>query len=250
MISFSVLDLETTGTEPPEAEVIEVACCRVQVTSGLGQTVQIYPPVHELFRPHGPITPESRAIHHISPTQVEGRPICEPKDLAYLSVGWGPDYLVAHNADFEQKWFTPEVVANKPWICTYKCALRVWPDAPRHGNQVLRYWLEDNKKIPVLGRRADPAHRAGPDTLVTAYLLRNLLELAPIEDLLAWTKEPRLMHKITFGKHRDKQWHEVPKDYLDWIMGSDMDADTKWNAQREIDRRKAEVIAQRQAAAK
>jgi hypothetical protein len=26
-----------------------------------------------------------------------------------------------------------------PWICTYKCALRVWPDLDGHSNQELRY---------------------------------------------------------------------------------------------------------------
>jgi exodeoxyribonuclease X len=27
------------------------------------------------------------------------------------------------------------------WVCTYKCALRIWPDLPSHGNQALRYHL-------------------------------------------------------------------------------------------------------------
>src|SRR5262245_25865334 len=48
-------------------------------------------------------------------------------------------YMRFRNA-FQRQWLTegwPEV----PWLCTYKSALRAWPDAPRHSNSVLRYWL-------------------------------------------------------------------------------------------------------------
>ena len=51
--------------------------------------------------------------------------------------------IAAHNADFETKFFEPML----PVICTYKAALRVWPDAPSHSNGALRYWLEDQGKV-------------------------------------------------------------------------------------------------------
>jgi exodeoxyribonuclease X len=32
-----------------------------------------------------------------------------------------------------------------PWICSYKCALRVWPELDGHSNQELRYAPRSSK---------------------------------------------------------------------------------------------------------
>ena len=59
--------------------------------------------------------------------------------------------------------------------------LRAWPDAPGHSNQVLRYWRQvDRNAYPRIPREA---HRALPDAIVTAFLLRDLLEDQPLERL-------------------------------------------------------------------
>jgi len=137
---------------------------------------------------------------------------------------------VAHNAAFEMGFLAPWL-PDAQWLCTYKAALRVWPEAPSHSNQVLRYWLG----IRVL---AGEPHRAGPDTIVTARILLKLLERASIEDMLTWTKEPPVIPRITIGEHRGKPWPHVPGDFLEWMLRKgDMDADLKWNARRELDRR-------------
>ena len=88
---------------------------------------------------------------------------------------------------------------GRPAICTYKAALRLWPEAPGHGNQVLRYWLRPKDLDPVI---ASPPHRALPDAYVTAFILRELLELATVEELIAWTGEPALLPRVTFGQYR------------------------------------------------
>ncbi len=43
-------------------------------------------------------------------------------------------------------------------------AMHVWPDAPRHSNQVLRYW----RNLVLDNALAMLPHRAGPDAWVTA----------------------------------------------------------------------------------
>jgi exodeoxyribonuclease X len=142
--------------------------------------------------------------------------------------------LVAHNSAFEQQFITPTITDALPWICTYKVALRIWPDAPRHTNQVLRYWL--GLKLPA--EHAMPPHRAGPDAWVTANLLAAMMPLASVEDMIAWTLEPKLMPNIPFGKHRGMAWSEAPQDYLNWMVRqTDMDQDAIWNAKRELARR-------------
>ena len=83
-----------------------------------------------------------------------------------------------------------------------------------------------------------PPHRAGPDAWVTAQVLAELLKAATVEQMIAWTKEPRVLPNIPFGKHRGVVWADAPLDYLQWMVRqSDMDGDVIWNARRELERR-------------
>lgn len=124
---------------------------------------------------------------------------------------------------------------NSPWICTYKVALHVWPDAPRHSNQVLRYW-RGYSLDPSL---AMPPHRAAPDAWVTAHLVADLLRTADANDMIVWTDQPRPMPTIAFGKHKGAVWADIPTDYLEWLTTqSDVDADVLWHGCRELDSRR------------
>src|SRR5208282_306064 len=46
--------------------------------------------------------------------------------------------VAAHKADFDRTYLRND---DRPWICTYRCSIKEWPDAPSHTNQALRYWL-------------------------------------------------------------------------------------------------------------
>ena len=81
---------------------------------------------------------------------------------------------------------------------------------------------------------------AGPDAWVTAHILMDLLKEASVEQMLAWTSEPRPLATIPFGKHRRKPWAEAPTDYLQWMASqTDMEADVVAAARTELDRRQA-----------
>lgn len=226
MTIIRVIDFETTGFEPSEgAEVCEVGLCDLHL---------------EERRVEGPdwwfcgvkaMPPEVRAVHHISLAECENAPPFDPSRMFVLPC----DAIAAHNAEFETKFFTPTL----PVICTYKAALRVWPDAPAHNNGALRYWLEDQGLIQPINERTHPAHRAGPDTYVTAHILLALFNAgATGKQMVAWTKEPRLLPKCTLGKFRGKPWSEVEAGFLGWMLRQPtMEADLKWNAEREIARR-------------
>ncbi len=85
-----------------------------------------------------------------------------------------------------------------------------------------------------------PPHRAGPDAYVTAHILLALLQVATVEEMVEWTKEPRLLPRLTFGKYKGKKWSDVEVDdgYLRWILRQDdMSEDFKWNAKQELARR-------------
>jgi exodeoxyribonuclease X len=124
-------------------------------------------------------------------------------------------HVVAHNSAFEEQWLD----FGLPWICTHKCALHVWPEAPSHSNQALKYFLGFNDH-PSL----HPPHRALPDAKVTALILTRLLDLHPVEQLIEWTLQPRLVTKMPFGKHKGLLLKDLPVDYLDWVAGPKCEA--------------------------
>lgn len=216
-----VVDFETTGTQDDEAaEIIEMAFSDVNVDGAFlvpGCEWQSF------CSPFGPIPPQTRAVHHITDDELAGAPQC--REL------WGefvendpPSYLVAHNAKFEQH-FTPDF--GIPWICTYKVARVVWPDAPGHSNQCLRYWLG----LELDAERASPPHRALPDTYVTAHILCRLLEHKTADEMVTISKYPALLKIMNFGKHKGMTFQDAPDDYLVWIRDkSDLDEDTKFTA--------------------
>jgi len=219
---FRVIDLETTGFEPPAA-VCEIGWSDVYAASAGDWVVTL--PDETLVDPGHPIPPETSAVHHIVDADVKGH-----EDFAdavrrhrlFEPPGEEGLVLAAHNAKFERQWLTDEITGGLPCICTYKCALRVWPDAPAHNNGTFRYWLN-----PV-GLRRDVAllsHRAGPDAYVTAFTLRELLLKASVSDLIRWSGEPALLVRCGFGKHRGTAWTDVPSDYLRWVTGQQMDED-------------------------
>lgn len=116
------------------------------------------------------------------------------------------------------------------WICTYKVALRAWPEAPAHSNQTLRYWRGLDSRVEQGFDRglARLAHRAEPDAYVTTWLLADLLSQVSIDQAIAWTNEPKVFPILSFGKHRGAKWADVPTDYLQWLRDGQHSMDTDW----------------------
>jgi exodeoxyribonuclease X len=230
-----VLDFETSDEAPPEGKVIEAGFCDVLGADGAwsvgGPTAWLCGGVEK-------IAPAARAAHHLRVSDLTGQ---APFDICCGLLGAHSSMLppitvfAAHNAEFEQKFYT----ADKPWLCTYKAALRIWPDAPSHGNFALGYWLEDQGLIEYDAATAHPSHRAGPDAYMTAHILRELLKHATANEMVRWTKEFAVLPRCPIGKFRGKPWAEVESGFLLWMTRQpDMDMALKWNADREIQRRK------------
>jgi exodeoxyribonuclease X len=224
-----VIDYETTGVpEDAGAEVIELAYVDVDpdalTVTGRWQS---------FAKPVGPIPPQVKAVHHILEEDVAEAPAIQEL-WPLLFQGCGPqDILVAHNASFEQHFHKGD---GRAWIDTYKCALVVWPDAPAHSNQVLRYWLNLDHVTGFDRVAAMPPHRALPDAYVTAHVLIRLLHAITIDDMLRISAEPVLLRRIGFGKHKGLLFSEAPADYLRWIVNkAEFDADVTATARYWLD---------------
>lgn len=239
-----VVDLETTGFEAPEHAPCEVAWVDLQHEgidlSGapINWRVDAGSMTELLCDPARPIPPETSAVHHILDEDVKGlRFWPEAIDTCIGEGIFAADVFAAHNAKFERQWLTDERTGGKPWVCTYKGALRVWPEAPGHSNQALRYWL----KPEGLDRSvAHAAHRAGPDAYVTAFLLRELLKRASLHDLIKWSSEPALLPRVPIGQQKGAAWADVDVGFLKWILARDFNEDILHSAHTELERRRDE----------
>lgn len=242
-----VVDIETTGMAPGEgAEVIELGwvdlSCWQTGEHGLLR-FRLDNLGSRLFRPERPCPPEVMAVHHILPEQLQFQePYSHPSAVMAMELcatGEEPECYAAHNAEYETL-FVGDL--SPRWLCTYKAALRVWPEAPHHGNQSLMYWLGLHQHMCPTTRH--PPHRALPDAYVTAWILQQLLVRASVEEMLQWSLEPRLLPRCPIGSEwRGKAWAEVDLGFLHWMMRQpDMEADYKFCANREIERRRTERL--------
>jgi len=157
--TFAVIDLETSGVNPEDDEIIELGVCIVDFNhnKGINRIVNAY---SELEQPSVPVIDEITRITGINNEMVRGRRIDGERLSDALS---GVDFIVAHNAGFDRKFFDkrfPEM-RKMPWACSM--SEFDWRSAG-YETKALKYLLMDN------GWFFD-GHRASIDAVATAWLL-------------------------------------------------------------------------------
>ncbi|WP_394762182.1 DNA polymerase III subunit epsilon [Phenylobacterium sp.] len=207
-----VIDLETAGGGPND--VCEIGWQDLEhdargawgISDGRGAL---------FVNPGRPISFDTMAIHHIRDADVANAPFWKLVASDVLRPAGGVLALAAHRASFEQRFCTPRFTGGAKWVCTWKCALRLWPHLPRFSNQMLRYQRNPEGLAHELGL---PAHRALPDAYVTAHHLRDMLNETSLDQLLAWTREPGLLPRVPAGAHRGKPWKDLTTDVLRTLL--------------------------------
>ena len=225
-----VVDLETAGNGP--YDVCEIGWQDVvQEAGGLWRVDEQRGA--RFINPGRPISPETMAIHHILDRDVAGAPLWKAAASTVLRPDGGLLALAAHRAAFEQRYCTPRFTGGADWVCTWKCALRLWPNLTRFSNQMLRYQRNPVGLIHEIGL---PAHRAMPDAYVTAHHLRDMLAVVPLEQLLAWSREPGLLPRVPSGPDRGKSWSRLATAALE-ALAQERDVDVRFSAQSELRQR-------------
>lgn len=228
--NIAVCDTETTGIDTSTCKVLEIALYNPAINMAYASLVD----------PEISIPPEVSAIHHICDADVEGWPVWHVVRQDFLNIldKNNITILAAHNADYD-KAVTGFI--DLIWIDTYRCALRQWPDAPSHKNEVLKYWL----RLGDRGRAFNHgAHSALHDCKTTGLILEELLKHQTLETLIEWSNGPKMFAKIPFGKHAGKKWEDIDLGYLQWMCKqADMDKDFVACAAREIQRRRENAAA-------
>ncbi|RMD99665.1 MAG: hypothetical protein D6812_11115 [Deltaproteobacteria bacterium] len=163
---FTVVDLETTGMRPAEAEIIEIGAVRVEdrkITETWGK----------LIRPTRGVPPEIERLTGISNTMVADAPSL-PEVLPDFLDFLGETIFVAHNVGFDWKFIqtnVEQILCRKlenSRICTVKMSRKLLDGLPNH-------------RLPTIaahfGFEQTSHHRAWEDSEVTARIFLRLLDL-------------------------------------------------------------------------
>ena len=226
---YIFLDTETTGTGPDDR------LCQIAFKIGKGQVVD------EMFNPGRPISIEAMAVHHITNDMVASKPPfkgspAHEKLITLLNDDQG--IVVAHNAKFDLDMLRREGIQIDKAICTYKLTRYLDKEGsiPQYNLQYLRYFLKlDIEAVP---------HSALGDSLVLEGLvsrIRAKFEPAGAADaaaqMLKISNEPVLIARMPFGKHKGQKMDRVPKDYLSWLLTTDLDEDLAYTARYYLKRK-------------
>lgn len=238
-----VVDVETCGLEAPDLQIVEVATLDL-VSDEAGTSWLRGRQWSSLVNPGRPIPAIAMAVHHITDEMVKDAPTFSqlPSFLSLEDVaGYKPDALCAHRARFDVAALAAHGVqglADRPWLCSYKAAVTLWPDAPSFKNQVLRYWLGLKLDDPSL---ATP-HRAAGDAYVTGALARRVLRQLTLSHWIEVSAGPIVLPHFHFGEHAGKPIADVPTSYFDWIVNKakgPWDEDVMHTAKRQLAKRAA-----------
>lgn len=255
-------DFETTNQDATLARPIEVGLADCSDGAWFWESFIALPPGET-------IPPETSAVHHIIDEDIRGAPYW-PETLVSMRRQLELDdcldglVLVAHNASYEQDILANTEFMQPPveWVCTFKCALIAFPEAPSHSNEALRYWLKLGSNR---GRSAKQgAHSALHDAKVTAGLFNVLYgwffsqlvaegeldkdthpldvhaEAAVMGRMIAISKAVAVLPRCPIGTPwRGMAWEDVDGGFLSWaIKQPDMREDVVVAARKELNRRK------------
>jgi DNA polymerase-3 subunit epsilon len=158
----AIVDTETTGTDPANDRIIELAVVVFEYSAASGDVGRVLGSLDALEDPGIPIPASSTAIHGITDEMVAGRRI---DDAAVARLLDGVGIVIAHNAGFDRKFLEPRlpVFTALPWGCS-------WQEVP---------WSEagiESSKLEYLAYRYGffyEGHRAEIDCRALLEVLRR-----------------------------------------------------------------------------
>ena len=239
MAKILVMDCETTGMDPAEDRLVEIGAVKVDTawephSAAPINGIKVDGMFKSLINPQMKIPPAAMGVHHITDAMVEhadpnvGRVIVDmEKDIGFDGV----EYIAFHNAKFDRQFLENEFNPGINYICTYKVAAYLYPDAPNHKNATIYYYLGIHE-YPPFDLEGETLHRALPDAMITASILMVMLQQLSIDRMVEISGKPILQKKIGFGKHFGKLWSEIDDGYINWILGkaADFDEDVVYTA--------------------
>lgn len=226
---FVCIDCETTGLDPIQDQVIEVAVILFN-TKGVLETFET------LIDPCMLIPESSIAIHHITNEMVMGKPKIQEVLPDILKMA-GNRIIIGHGVHFDveilalaaDRFGIPCSIRNNQQIDTLRLA-RSYGETPVNSLNELR------KHFNI---EAEGAHRAMGDVVVNMEVFKYLVkQYRNMEHLFEVLAKPIMIRTMPLGKHKGRLIKELPLDYLLYIASKDFDKDLLYSIRSEINRRK------------
>jgi DNA polymerase-3 subunit epsilon len=231
-------DLETTGIDPANDRIVEIAALRVDPDGSRDLK-------RRLINPERPIPPAASAIHGIRDEDVRDAPSFRLVARSMLDWMHGADLAGFNVERFDVPLLDAEfrragLDLDVPGRRVVDAMVIFHRREPRDLSAAVRFYLD---------REHEGAHSAEADVTATLEVLDAQLERyddlpRDVDGLWAWARAPKpgavdLNGKFvwrdgeivfSFGKYRDRTLREVvegARDYLDWILKSDFPDDAK-----------------------
>ena len=134
-VRFALVDLETTGGQAANDQIMEVAVRQIDFSGGEEWAWQ------SLIDPQCSIPSFIQGLTGISPSMVRGKPVfSDVQDVLWSHLENA--ILVAHNARFDAGFLRANFARfgrqyNPPVLCTLKLARTLYPEWPKHGLEAI-----------------------------------------------------------------------------------------------------------------
>ncbi len=202
-INFISFDIETTGLNPLEDDILELAAVRFTIKKGI---IDVF---SSLVFSDKVISDEVISIHGITNSMVK----CSPKVdfiLSEFNNFIKNDYLLAHNAPFDTCFIGYQLVkynispSSNFIYDTLRLSRLTFSD--------IRGYSLDNLK-EALGINVDNSHRALDDSIATMKLFFNIIDRLGLSDISSLA---HLYSPISFANYIEPLF-SFNKDYIDKI---------------------------------
>ncbi len=226
---FVCVDCESTGLDPKNDRIIEIAAAKFTANEILEQK-------EALVDPQCIIPETSIAIHNITPDMVAGKPAAKETLPAFLEF-IGNHIIVGHNIKFDidlmihtaQREGLECRLQHNQSIDTLRLA-RLYGESPSNSLEQLRQHFN----IDFEG-----AHRALSDVVVNIGVFRYLSDrFKTTQQILKTLEKPIALKYMPLGQHKGRLMKEVPLEYLKWAASKDFDMDLLYSIRSELKRRK------------
>lgn len=223
---IAILDTETTGTDPLNDEIIDVAVVMLEVDA-VGEIVGILSAGEALRDPGMPIPSHITRLTGITDSDVRGKTVDLDRLEQRLAAA---DVLIAHSCAFDAAFIENLLpgIAGAPWACSANDF--DWLEAAFDGRKLSHLLMQ-------IGRFAD-AHRAMADVVSLIHLLAHRLPHGGtvLGDLLANAEQPTIRFEATAApfdrrgvlKARGYRWD--PRHRVWWceIAQNECAAEERW----------------------
>ena len=119
MVKLAVVDVETTGLDPAQDELVALSVVCVEVDRASGELIKIIDNYTGQREPKRPMSPAIEQMIGISAADLAGHALDVDRINGLLD---GCELVIAHNAEFDRSFIEPHVPAfgQLAWGCSLK----------------------------------------------------------------------------------------------------------------------------------